>query len=189
MLRPPGGRLLLSRRAREWNPRRNVREGSYPGVPSFGHPENRCQGRRQAPRSGPRSLTAGSSLHPLQAGTSHREVFFYAQTSRWEVAASQAGKGMEPETQRRTRLGPPDICRRFLMTRIIVFSELGLVNGPNPYFDNLIIILISCFGKIKISCGKRANANFCCNSDIVASPHGGIIDIRSVGYYPGIRDN
>ncbi len=93
------GRWLLRRRAREWNPRRNVREGSYPGVPSLGHPENRCQGRRQAPRSGHRSLTAGSSLHPLQAGTSHREVFFYAQTSR-EVAASQAGKGMEPETQR-----------------------------------------------------------------------------------------
>ena len=96
---------------------------------------------------------------------------------------------MEPETQRRTRLGPPVICRRLLMTRIIVFSESSLVNGPNPGFDNLIIILISCFGKIKISCGKRANANFCCTSDIVASPPGGIIDIRSVGYYPGIRDN
>ena len=76
-----------------------------------------------------------------------------------------------------------------LMTRIIVFSESSLVNGPNPGFDNLIIILISCFGKIKISCGKRANANFCCISDIVASILGGIVGIRSVGYYPGIRDN
>lgn len=44
------------------------------------------------------------------------------------------------------------------MTRIIVFSELRLVNGPNPDFDNLIIILISCFGKIKISCYETSRS-------------------------------